>query len=66
MRLAHVLDHFEQPVGMERTGELIKAVIADVEREAAGEIVSSKAARTAIGRRTASMFKARLKALLKE
>lgn len=56
MRLKHVLDSF-QNAGVEQTGEVIKAMIADVEREAEGEIVTSKEVRTAVGRKTAEMFK---------
>jgi len=58
MRLSHVLDKFG-PAGIEQTGDVIKAMFADVERESAGEVVMSKAARKAIGARTAKMFKAR-------
>jgi len=61
MRLAHVLDAFPG-AGIEQTGEVIKAMTADVEREAKGEIIASREARVAIGKRTASMFKARLQA----
>ena len=64
MRLTHVLDAFGQVNGMEQTGAIINAMIADVEREAAGEIVVSKDARHAIGKRTAQMLKARLVAKL--
>ena len=64
MRLSHVLGSLGGDVQIERTGDVIKAMIADVEREAEGEIVESKAARKAIGKRTAQMFKARLKSAL--
>lgn len=64
MRLSHVLDSLGGDVPIERMGELIKAMGADIEREAEGEIVESKAARKAIGKRTAQMFKARLKSAL--
>lgn len=64
MRLTHVLDAFGPDVGMEQAGEVIRAMIADVEREGQGEIVESKMARTAIGRRTAQMLKDRLQSKL--
>jgi len=60
MRLSHVLDKFPG-AGMEKTGEIVKAMIEDVERESEGEIVKSREARKSIGKRTASMFKERLK-----
>jgi len=60
MRLLHVLDAFPQPWDITQTGKLISAMIEDVTREAAGEIVDSREARAAIGKKTALMFKARL------
>jgi len=42
------------------TGEVIRAMIADVEKESVGEAEIGKEARTAIGKKTAKMFKARL------
>ena len=63
IRLSHVLDAFPD-AGMKQMGEIIKAMNVDIEREAAGEIVESKAARQAIGKRTAIMMKSRLKAKL--
>jgi hypothetical protein len=56
MRLTHVLQRFPDDVGIDSMGEIIKAMVEDVEREAKGEIVESKAARKAIGKRTAKMF----------
>lgn len=64
MRLTHILDKFPG-AGIEKTGEVIKAMIEDVYREANGEIVESKDAKTAIGKRTAAMFKDRLNAALR-
>lgn len=62
-RLAHVLDKL-QPDGvlldMKSTPVIIKAMVADVYREAAGEIVESPAVASAIGKRAAQLFKARL------
>jgi len=63
MRLTHVLDGLAVdglPPGIDRTKDVILAMIADVEREAAGEVEMSKQARKSIGSRTAQMFKARL------
>lgn len=61
MRLNHVLDAFPQPWDVTVTGDVIKAMIADIQREAAGEIVDSREARTAIGKRTAKLFKGKLR-----
>ena len=66
MRLTHVLDAFSQPHDITITGQVINAMIEDVEREAEGEIAKSKAARAAIGRATAMMFKRRLQNSLKD
>lgn len=68
-RLTHVLGQLTAdgvPPGIERTGDVIKAMLADVQREAAGEVVWSKDAERAVGKRTAQMFKARLQAVLRE
>lgn len=65
MRLTHVLDKLEGPVGIERMPEVLKAMLEDVLREGAGEIEDSKAARKAITATTAKMFKERLKSSLK-
>lgn len=59
-RLAHVLDKLGD-VGIERTRDVISAMIEDVTREAAGEIVDSREAHAAISRKAAELFKARLK-----
>src|SRR5581483_5315488 len=58
-RLEHVLDKLPQGIGMESTGQVIAAIVEDVTREAAGEIVDSKEARKAIGARAAKLFKQR-------
>lgn len=65
MRLTHVLQRFPD-VGIEQTGNVIKAMIADVYREAEGEIIQSKDVSRAIGGRAAEMFKRRIKDRLKE
>lgn len=65
-RLGHVLQTIGGDAGIERTPDVIKAMIEDVTREAAGEILDSKEARQAIGRKAAELFKVRLKSALHE
>lgn len=60
MRLTHVLDKIPEPHGMEHTPAVIKAMVADVYREAKGEIVESKEAERAIGKKAAALFKQRV------
>ncbi len=62
MRLVHVLDKMpeEKRTSMAFTKDVITAMIEDVYREAKGEIVESKDAEAAIGKRTAILFKERL------
>lgn len=62
MRLQHVLNKFQDP-DIKNTGDIIKAMIEDVTREAEGEIIDSKEAKTAIGKRTAALFKDRLRVI---
>lgn len=64
-RLSHVLDKIKAP-SIEHTGAVIKAMLEDVTREAAGEIVNSPQASRAIGSRTAKLFKQVLQARLAE
>ena len=59
-RLRHVLDKLPQGLGIEGTGQVIKAMVEDVLREAEGEIVDSKVARKAISSRAVSLFKEHL------
>jgi len=66
MRLVHVLDAFPEPWDMKITGDVIRAMIADVLKESKGEIIDSKEAHTAIGSRTAKLFKEKLNQVLKE
>jgi len=61
MRLEHVLQRFDLGIGMEATAAVISAMIEDVTREASGEIVDSRDARSAIGRKTAELFGKRCK-----
>lgn len=63
MRLTHVLDKIQGPHGLQHTGAVIKAMVEDVYREAKGEIVESKDAERAIGKRAAGLFKARVTAV---
>jgi hypothetical protein len=60
MRLTHVLDKMPVATGIEHTGGVIRAMIEDVKREAAGEIVWSKDAERAIGSATARLYKQRV------
>lgn len=64
-RLDHVLDKLPQGIGIEKTRDVIDAMIEDVIREGKGEIVDSPAARQAIGRRAAHLFTGRIKGSLK-
>jgi len=69
MRLEHVIQHLTvdgvEP-GVERTRDVISAMIDDVVREGAGEIVDSREARAAIGRKAAELFHKRMKSKLQE
>ena len=65
MRLNHVLDKFPE-ANIEHTGEIIKAMIADVQKESVGEVVLSKEALKEIGKKTALCFKQYLKNKLRE
>lgn len=61
-RLEHVLDKMPG-VGIEKTGDVIRAMVEDVLREGANEIVDSKEARQAIGKRTATLFKSKIRTI---
>ena len=65
MRLTHVLDKLPNVTDMAQTVEVITAMVEDVYREAKGEIVESKEAETAIGRRTAKLLKEHFVAIMK-
>jgi len=59
-RLKHVIDHLTvngMEPGIEKMGALIKEMVSDVYREGAGEVVESREATSAIGQRTAQLFK---------
>jgi hypothetical protein len=67
MRLQHILGSLspeEQTV--ENTGNIVRLMVEDVLREGAGEIVDSKEARKAIGRKAAKLFALHLKSALEE
>lgn len=55
MRLQHVLDAFTDP-DMKDMNKIIKAMVADVYSESDGEIVQSREAKKAIGKKTAKLF----------
>ena len=61
---ADALDKLGPEVGIERMRDVIAAMTEDVLREGAGEIIDSREARGAIGKKTAEVFKARLQAAL--
>ena len=60
MRLNHVLDKMGNPEDISATGEVIKAMIEDVCRDAEGMIADNKSVRKAIGAVAAKLFKAKL------
>jgi hypothetical protein len=61
MRLSHVLDKLDPPaVSMSDTGRVIKAMIEDVGRESAGEVVWSPEVNKTVGNAAALMFKKRI------
>ena len=66
MRLEHVLQEHPECVSMEQTSVIIKAMVADVYKEAKGDIVEGKEVATAIGKKAAYLWKERLKNALRE
>ena len=64
MRLEHVLQQFSSKLIIEDTPAVIRAMTEDVLREADTEIIDSKAARSAIAKMTAILFKKRFQILL--
>lgn len=60
-RLRHVLDKLNVGTDITKTGDVVKAMVEDVLREGKGEVIDSKEARSAIGRKTADTFKAYIK-----
>jgi hypothetical protein len=65
LRLEHILQKFPSDVNMESMGDIIKAMIEDIYREAKGEIVESKEVSKAIGNKTVGLFKQKLNSTLK-
>lgn len=63
-RLEHVLQKLPQDIGVEDTPKVIAAMLEDVLREGAKEIVDSPAARKAISKRAALLFREHLKGAL--
>lgn len=65
MRLVHVIDHIKaevkRDVSIEDTGIVCKEMVADIGKEAVGEIIESKETRVAISKRAAGLFKEWLK-----
>ena len=59
-RLRHVLQRLPDCDDIKATPRVIAAMVEDILREGSGEIVDSRDARAAIGRKTAAMFKAQL------
>lgn len=57
MRMTHVLDKLPECTEMKHTGIVIKAMIEDVQREGAAEIVWSKDVEKAVGRAAARIYK---------
>lgn len=60
-RLEHVLQKVHAP-DVSHTGTVVKAMLEDVRREAAGEVVWSKDVEKAIGQKTAQLFRRRITA----
>lgn len=58
MRLRHVLDKLPAATDMQHTPVVIKAMLEDIHREAAGEIATGRAVDVAISKRTAALYKA--------
>ena len=65
MRLEHVLQKFPEGTGMEKMGDIIKAMIDDVYREGKDEIVESKPLQKEIGKTTVKLMKAKLQSTIK-
>lgn len=63
MRLEHVLQKLPEATGMEHTSLVVKAMLEDVRREGAGEIVWTKEAEKEVGRAAAQAYKKRVQAV---
>lgn len=66
MRLGHVLQKFGEGLDLSQIPAIIKVMLEDVQREAAGEIAWNKDVQRAIGTRTAQMTKAYFTSILRE
>ena len=66
MRLEHILQEHPECTNMGDTLIVIKAMISDIYKEAKGEIVESKEVATAIGKKTAQMWKKRIESKFRE
>jgi hypothetical protein len=66
MRLEHILQELPNATGMEHTRDVIAAMIADVYKEAKGEIVESKEVSNAIGKKTSNLWKKRIQDSLRK
>jgi len=66
MRLAHVLDKLGNPREFEDIPNVVTAMVEDVCREAAGEIVDNKAVRKAISSRTVKLYKTLITTVLRQ
>lgn len=60
-RLRHVLDHLGNPNDLSATPAVLRAMVEDVLREGADEIVDSKVVRRAISKRAQQMFHIKVK-----
>ena len=66
MRFNHVIQKFGKITDMKAAYKIIEAMVEDVEREGAGEIVLSKEVRSGISKRTVELYKQYIQKLLKE
>jgi len=63
MRLDHILDKLGNPNDITDIGRVIKAMVEDVFIEAKDEIVESKQAKQAVGKKCAQLFKSKINKL---
>ena len=61
MRLTHILDLIPKPYDVSQMPIIMKAMVEDIEKEAKGEIVTSKECHKAINKKTAELFTERIK-----
>ena len=66
MRLAHILQDLPHATGIEHTGEIVKAMLKDIRKEAKGEIAEGREIDAAIGRKAAALWKEHLKRNVRE